>query len=328
MESSRFSRAIAPGRRSGLSLVVTGLFVSLYFGAVDPARSSDIVKSTPSAREGKVWPGAVPFVICEATIRTKDGALVLKDGKPLSGQDARNVQIARQCPLTGDPRLASLLNDVDAAQIRAAVKIWNQTFPTIQFIEQDGKGSTPNIVAFRKTKTDPDPITGKLRGSCYTKGVGLFPQQTVKFVNIDSECTRELRGGDPGPGTSVYIILHEMMHVVGVYHEQSREDAWQYLNWDFLPAKPNQTCNKDSVEAQYEEKGKELNDYDFKSIMQYPLQSKPQGSCRMYARLFGFGDSRIAEQLIDKKKIYDYSTIGAEHTFSLDDMISIWTLYP
>jgi len=101
-------------------------------------------------------------------------------------------------------------------------------------------------------------------GDCYVLGIGNLgtPNQTV---NLGSSC--ETKG----------IIIHEILHKAGFYHEQKHPDRDDYItiNWSNLDG---------SVWTdQFEQRGGEQNagGYDLASIMHYP-QYHPSITLRLY----------------------------------------------
>jgi Astacin (Peptidase family M12A)/Abnormal spindle-like microcephaly-assoc'd, ASPM-SPD-2-Hydin len=133
----------------------------------------------------------------------------------------------------------------DVANIQAAIKIYNATFAgVIQFVPYVSQANYIDIDLFDSPN-----------GSCEAEEGDAH--QGEQFVNGALNCT-------------VATILHEFGHVTGVWHEQSRTDAANYVTFNyanvikgsignFLPAVDNDQQN--------------LTPYDYASVMEYPAFS-------------------------------------------------------
>ena len=66
--------------------------------------------------------------------------------------------------------------------------------------------------------------------SCYSEGLGRQGGPQVVSLSDDCVCLAEQNCEYLG----VYVVQHELMHVLGWYHEQSRYDRDDYviINWD------------------------------------------------------------------------------------------------
>ena len=65
-----------------------------------------------------------------------------------------------------------------------------------------------------------------------------------------------------------YSLVHELMHAIGVYHEQSRQDRDNFINIDFSNVKDDNKHNF-QIEGNSTARGK----FDFCSIMQYSVNA-------------------------------------------------------
>eukprot|EP00112_Aurelia_sp_Birch-Aquarium-sp1_P011279 Seg2370.3 transcript_id=Seg2370.3/GoldUCD/mRNA.D3Y31 product="High choriolytic enzyme 1" protein_id=Seg2370.3/GoldUCD/D3Y31 len=103
------------------------------------------------------------------------------------------------------------------------------------------------------------------------------------------------------------IVIHEIAHSLGFYHEQSRPDRDHYVKiiWDNIP---------DRLEYNFRKHGSNINSmnvpYDFLSVMHYGRTA--------------FGSGRITIQTIDPKNQYK---IGQRGGFSNLDILQMNLLY-
>jgi hypothetical protein len=130
----------------------------------------------------------------------------------------------------------------DVANIQSAISIYNSTFAgVIQFVPHNTQTNWVDL-----------NLNGFANGSCEAEEGDAHNGE--QMVNGATNCT-------------VPTILHEFGHVTGVWHEQSRDDASQYV-----------TINQNSVikgsigdfEPDLENDQQYLTLYDFASVMQYP----------------------------------------------------------
>jgi choriolysin H len=73
-------------------------------------------------------------------------------------------------------------------------------------------------------------INDFLYSSCYSQGLGRQGGPQVVSLSDDCVCLAEQNCEYLG----VYVVQHELMHVLGWFHEQSRYDRDDYviINWD------------------------------------------------------------------------------------------------
>jgi len=136
----------------------------------------------------------------------------------------------------------------DVTNIKAAITQFNATFAgVIQFVMH---GSETNYVDF-----DLDPNTNN--GVCEaTEGDAGIGEQFATGA-----------GGTKNPCT-VATILHEMGHIVGVWHEQSRPDRDTYVNVNYNNVI---AASRSNFDEPYDGEGvQELTLYDYASVMEYP----------------------------------------------------------
>ena len=104
-------------------------------------------------------------------------------------------------------------------------------------------------------------------------------------------------------GCGIFATLHELGHVVGLHHEQSRPDRDEYVRFDCRLV----DCESADWEVKYEAKA--YGDYDYHSIMHYGAF---------------WGD----RQVIFPKKSVDPRTVGNSANLSPTDKKAINYLYP
>ncbi|WP_437596057.1 M12 family metallopeptidase [Sorangium sp. So ce590] len=124
---------------------------------------------------------------------------------------------------------------------------------------------------------------------------------------------------DPNAPPNAPTVMHEMLHVVGLFHEQSRSDRLDYVTI-------NNSCINDSDEDQYETKpGQALTSgvYDYQSIMHYPTgqfcaSSRPS-SCNISDGMGGTFCATIVKK--------DGSPILFNSVMSREDINSVFYMY-
>ncbi len=108
----------------------------------------------------------------------------------------------------------------------------------------------------------------------------------IEFVNTDTGCYspvgrqigRQIINLENPNCNSVGLILHEIMHAIGFWHEQSRPDRDQYVNIhneNIIPSDRSQFMKRKNTEIN------SLNStYDYGSIMHYPDTAFHVKNCR------------------------------------------------
>lgn len=134
--------------------------------------------------------------------------------------------------------------DIDATlpnqqRVRDAIAHWEQN-TTLRFVERTAANAAqhPNWVTFRP-------------GNGCSAMVGMRGGQ--QFVTL-------------GNGCSTGSTIHEIGHVIGLWHEQSREDRDQFvtIQWQNIEAGREHNFNQHVTD------GDDIGAYDYGSIMHYP----------------------------------------------------------
>jgi Astacin (Peptidase family M12A) len=267
--------------------------------------------AVPASRPG--WPDkTVPFTICEAF------AIGGKPSEYIADMKERGCEVYdEKGKLTTPDALPSSLVDL----IKSTVKLWNDTYGDhVKFAEVPKRIANGSTAVFRNAKK---------AGNCGTQGPpGYRPAQDIKSVWLGTTCGR-------GKATTTFIIMHELLHVLGFFHEHQRWDREVYIrvvekpplpkgdpdaqrrdelhhNWK-LNCEPLLGCEKG------ERLGDPLSDYDFASLMHYGLDGGKHAPTVMLT-----GDGKA---LLKKKGLTD-KDIGKRERMSADDRFGIERLYP
>jgi hypothetical protein len=150
-----------------------------------------------------------------------------------------------EVPYTIDPASG------DVANIQTAIAQFNTTFTgVIQFVAH---GTEANYVDFN---LDPGTNNGECEATEGDAGVG---EQFATGA-----------GGTHNPCT-VATIMHEMGHIVGLFHEQARPDRDTYINVNYGAIIK---ASRSNFDPPYDSEGiQELALFDYASVMEYPPYS-------------------------------------------------------
>lgn len=124
-------------------------------------------------------------------------------------------------------------------RIDQAIQHWHSRTDRIRFV--------------KRTPEHKNWVRFVAAGGCSSR-VGKRPDEGEQLIKL-------------APGCFTPQVIHEMGHAVGLWHEQSRNDRDEHLDIFISNAKPGTTHNFD----QYLVNGIDIGDYDFFSIMQYPM---------------------------------------------------------
>jgi uncharacterized protein (TIGR03437 family) len=109
-----------------------------------------------------------------------------------------------------------------------------------------------SYLRIRDSSNDRDENCGDASGNSATVG----RQKTGQFVNITDWGSR-------------FVIVHELMHALGFYHEQTRVDRNQYVEVEKYCGNVKGGCMGKTYEANFKVAGFHYSYYDFDSVMHY-----------------------------------------------------------
>lgn len=201
------------------------------FGAIDDPRPRSLSVLDPT----RLWPdGRVPFCF-------------------YTGSDPDNgweTQIAK---------------DGARAAFRNAVSFLTERVPTLQFEDRDacpldleqGSSGYGDIVVVMEIQPDSaNAAWAEVGRQGDAQGIRL-----PKHAGIDRDDPTLL---DPGRGRGT--IVHELMHVLGLFHEHQRSDRWKHMKVCEVNIHPDTTGNFDVIVPT---DGLTLTPYDYHSRMHY-----------------------------------------------------------
>jgi hypothetical protein len=214
-------------------------FLTLAMFASQAAEAANVVE--PTGR----WPASsVEVVICDRS----------------AGRDLD--RLCRRQP-GADKMRPRRIRSKEATTVRAAIAKWNDTFERdIRFREVD-KPSGDDAIVFRVSSH---------RFRCSTSRVGFLESKPTNYISVGSRCN-----SDGDDRTRVGSILHEMMHAVGVFHEQERRDRPAYVtinSTDTNLSRWGLACKRRTLRCEKGARGTPVGEYDFSSIMHYSFDGR------------------------------------------------------
>ena len=156
-----------------------------------------------------------------------------------------------------------------------------------------------------------------------TSGAGDY----IDFVSTDSGCYsyvgrqggRQVINLQSPVCNSVGVIIHEIGHAIGFWHEQSRPDRDQYVNIhsnNIRSGRSSQFMKRSFSEVDYQGSG-----YDYGSIMHYPRTAFNKASCR------GSTCYTISVNNLTEYRRQESPTLGNRVALSTQDIVQVKRLY-
>jgi hypothetical protein len=149
------------------------------------------------------------------------------------------------------------------------------------------------MIRFRQRNDEDDFVIFRTGLGCSSQ---VGKQGGVQFVNLGTQCT-------------LGNTIHEIGHTVGLWHEQSREDREDFLEVKLDNIDPGFMHNFD----QHIVDGDDVGDYDYGSIMHYPLNA------------FAIDASRPT--LVPKRPVPPDVEIGQRKRLSAGDIAAVAKIY-
>ncbi|XXX74724.1 M12 family metallopeptidase [Sorangium sp. So ce134] len=200
------------------------------------------------------------------------------------------------------------LSRTNRRNIRAAMTTLSARTP-LTFVD-NGCRLAPSI------EFDEDsPSTAHPSGTGSSNSIGMSPGTPIGF---------------PGPSQSIdaygsevteSTFVHEILHAVGFWHEQSRSDRDQFVDIGW-------TCMTDTSQFEWKEDGRPLGPYDFDSIMHYETgkfgKNPIPNECKVTSDVDGNGTAETWNATIVRK---NGSYIKGHDAMSRDDINMVWDRY-
>lgn len=149
-------------------------------------------------------------------------------------------------------------------------------------------------ITFVRREKESDYIYFLDVGRCWSQGVGRTGGR--QHVSLTSMCTR----GE---------TLHEIGHVVGLYHEHNRNDRDHFIIIDYNNILPNQENNF----AQSINSGRDIGNYDYCSIMHYGK--------------YAFARDRTRPTITARRPVVGCE-MGQRNQLSAKDIAKVMEMYP
>lgn len=130
-----------------------------------------------------------------------------------------------------------------------AIKDWERrTDGVIRFVKRDAKNAAmyPDYVRFEAGIDD-----------CYAYSLGRKPGQGMHRVTLAGGCGK-------------IQIIHEIGHIVGLFHEHCRTDRDKWIEIDTSNMIDDAKCQFAKIDWK---EGENLTPFDFKSVMMYPFKA-------------------------------------------------------
>jgi Astacin (Peptidase family M12A) len=219
--------------------------------------------------------------------------------------------------------------------IRDAMSAWSSQNKSIIFVERKEKTDwrKENYIKFISGPTDENHWV------CQSNSIGVKKKVGVRKEDKEEENINVVQVAGCGSWGG---IAHEIGHVLGLGHEQSRTDRGDYITmlWGNIQDGPSDDINK--YRKQYcrviwDQQTLAKTDYDFDSIMHYPVNGfskvPPSKSCekiedydeKRQCLAFDPKPDKLRQQ---EQKLGRKIEIGKSDHLSLLDIAAVKTLYP
>lgn len=263
-------------------MIWKALATSAFLTTVVLLQAMPETRAAAPAENNKRWPSrTIPYAICDCS---------KGDPKPLCSRF--------QC-----------LSNATAKTAQDAIDTWNKTAGSaIKFAPRDPKNDTAPYVLFMSqvssTSKEIDP-----EARCSSDSVGWSGRNEPAIILIPDACLSR-RSAKSLMGT----MMHEMGHAVGLHHEQQRTDRDKYIIVKFTGSTANteifqsgRMCASDKQElCEFQSRfifreytyGRDVGEYDFGSVMHYPLKPKnqknPEDTVKMWQKVCVGDDLKTA----------------------------------
>ncbi len=224
------------------------------------------------------------------------------------GQHSSGVKELCEPRMTTKKTSLALLDDHEATTIRNALHIWNAKF--IQNIElrEVYRPTRGAIIVFR---------TNSRQGRCSTKRVGYSPTKPINYISIGSKCNISRDDNRTSEG----VVMHEILHALGFYHEQERPDRAKFLSLQesrVVRVAWGLDCRRKIKNCAKGKRGVPSGRYDFASIMHYSRDGKRADGSRLTRK----GNAKLDRMNTSAQQI------GQREGLSSGDIYAVNTLYP
>ncbi|CAD5224054.1 unnamed protein product [Bursaphelenchus okinawaensis] len=162
------------------------------------------------------------------------------------------------------PQAQKLISNVEKKRNKRQILVdpslkWNKTIP-FEIVDEDARGLAEDSITVIEGMT------------CLTFTKRTDEEDYIRFVHISGcfSAVGKVGGGQPismGNGCSLGAAVHEVLHALGLWHEQARTDRDKFVNILYQNIQENRKDN--FIKRESDESDNDGERYDYGSLMHY-----------------------------------------------------------